>query len=427
MSGMRITGVHTAVVEANYDWTFVRVDAEGAGLSGIGECFCAPGLTAIVRDLAPLLIGEDARDVDRLWSKLRWGSSGAGSSAGIVYNAISGIEAALWDLVGQGYGVPIHRLLGGRFRDSVRMYADCHAGEALHSMDATMVERPARWGQSPPEAVAAGSLRNPEHGRAYAKGVPDEVFTPELYAARARQVVSDLGFSALKFDLDVPTPYMQDTASGTLSRAEIKYMVGLAAAVIDAVGDSVDVAFDCHWRYQVADASRLCHELEGLGLMWLEDPVPPENVPALARVTRSTSVPICTGENGYMRHGFREAFESGALDVCAPDPQKTGGLLETRRIADYADTHYISMAPHCIASPIGTVANVHVAAAIPNFLALEWHGMSVPFWNDLAVGFDGPVIDGGRIKVPDAPGLGVTLNLELAREYARPGEPFFDE
>ena len=174
--------MHTAVVEANYDWTFVRVDAEGEGLSGLGECFCAPGLTAIVRDLAPLLIGEDARDVDRLWAKLRWGCSGAGSAAGIVYNAISGIEAALWDLVGQLYGVPIHRLLGGRFRDSVRMYADCHAGEALHSMDATMVERPARWGQEPPEAVAAGSLRNPEHGRAYAKGIPDEVFTPELYA-----------------------------------------------------------------------------------------------------------------------------------------------------------------------------------------------------------------------------------------------------
>jgi L-alanine-DL-glutamate epimerase-like enolase superfamily enzyme len=424
---MRITGVHTAVVEANYDWTFVRVDAEAEGLSGLGECFCAPGLTAIVRDLAPLLIGEDARDVDRLWAKLRWGCSGAGSSAGIVYNAISGIEAALWDLVGQHYGVPIYRLLGGKFRDSVRMYADCHAGEALHSMDALMIERPARWGQEPPEQVAAGQIRNPEHGRAYAKGIPDEVFTPELYADRAKQVVADLGFSALKFDLDVPTPYMQDTASGTLSRAEVKYMVELAAAVIDAVGDEVDVAFDCHWRYQVADAQRLAHELEPLGLMWLEDPVPPENVAALARVTKSTSTRIATGENGYMRHGFREAFESGAIDIAAPDPQKTGGLLETRRIADYADTHYVSMAPHCIASPIGTVANVHVCAAIPNFLALEWHGMSVPFWNDLAVGFDGPVIDGGRVKVPDAPGLGLTLNLDLARQYARPGEPFFDE
>ena len=142
-------------------------------------------------------------------------------------------------------------------------------------------------------------------------------------------------------------------------------MVGLAAAVIDAVGDEVDVAFDCHWRYQVSDAQRLAHELEQLGLMWLEDPVPPENVQALARVTKSTTTPIATGENGYMRHGFREAFECGAIDVAAPDPQKTGGLLETRRIADYADTHYISMAPHCIASPIGTVANVHVARRDP--------------------------------------------------------------
>jgi gluconate/galactonate dehydratase len=294
-------------------------------------------------------------------------------------------------------------------------------------MDATMVPRPARWAQEPPEAIAAGQLRAPEHGRAYAKEVPDEVFTPELYAERAKQVVADLGFDALKFDLDVPTPYMKDTASGTLTRAEIRYMVQLAAAVIDAVGDEVDVAFDCHWRYQVADAQRLAHELEPLGLMWLEDPVPPENVEALARVTQSTSTPIATGENGYMRHGFREAFEHGAMSIAAPDLQKTGGLLEARRIADYAEMHYISLAPHNIASPIGTIASVHVAAAIPNFLCLEWHGMSVPFWEELAVGWDGPVIDRGRIRVPDGPGLGVELNLDVARQYAREGEPFFDE
>jgi gluconate/galactonate dehydratase len=427
LAAVKIAAVHTAVVEGNYDWTFVRVDADVEGLRGLGECFGAPGLTAIVRDLAPLLIGEDPRDVDRLWGKLRWGASGAGSPAGIVYNAISGLEAALWDLVGRAYGVPVYRLLGGKFRDSVRMYADCHAGEALESMDATMVPRPARWAQDPPEALAAGAVRAPAHGRAYAAAPPDELYTPEMYARRAREVVDEHGFSALKFDLDVPTAFQQDTASGTLTRAEVRMMVELAAAVIDAVGDEVDVAFDCHWRYQVADACRLAHELEPLGLMWLEDPVPPENVAALRRVTRSTATPIATGENGYLRHGFREAFETGALDIAAPDLQKTGGLLEGRRIADYADTHYIALAPHCIASPIGTVASVHVAAAVPNFLALEWHGMSVPYWSDLALGWDGPVISGGRIRVPEGPGLGVELNLDVAREYARPGEPFFDE
>src|SRR5262249_42741551 len=152
-------------------------------------------------------------------------------------------------------------------------------------------------------------------------------------------------------------------------------------------------------------------------------PVPPENVPALERVTSSTTTPIATGENAYLRHGFRELLETGAASIVAPDLQKTGGLLEARRIADLADTHYVSVAPHCIASPIGTVAAAHVAAAIPNFLALEWHGMSVPFWEQMV---DRPVISRGRIEVPTSPGLGMTLNLDVAREHARAGEPFFD-
>jgi L-alanine-DL-glutamate epimerase-like enolase superfamily enzyme len=132
---------------------------------------------------------------------------------------------------------------------------------------------------------------------------------------------------------------MRDTASGTLGRAEERAMVDLAAAVIDAVGDAVDIdAFDCNWRYQVADAQRRAHELEPLGLLWLQDPVPPENVAALRRVTTPTSTPIATGQNGYLRHSFHEALESGAIDIAAPDLQKTGELLEGRRIADYADT-----------------------------------------------------------------------------------------
>ena len=196
-------------------------------------------------------------------------------------------------------------------------------------------------------------------------------------------------------------------------------------AVREEVGDDVDLAFDCHWRYNAADAQRLAYELEPYGLMWLEDPVPPENTDAMARVTRATRTPIASGENLYLRHGFRPLLETGGLDVVSPDLQKTGGLLEARRIADLADAHYVSFAPHCIASPIGTMATAHVAAAVPNFLVLEWHGMSVPFWEDLTAGREGPVIEQGQITVTDAPGLGVTLDEDVAREYAKPGEPFF--
>jgi gluconate/galactonate dehydratase len=247
-----------------------------------------------------------------------------------------------------------------------------------------------------------------------------------MYAHKAREVVENMGFTAIKFDLDVPNPYTLDTHSGTLTHAEVKFMVSLVEAVREAVGDTVEISFDLHWRYNVSDAQRLAYELEPYGLMWLEDPVPPENIEAMRRVTQSTKTPIASGENYYMRFGFRESLEKGALDIIAPDLQKVGGLLEGRKICDMADTHYVAVAPHCIASPVGTIASAHVAAAVPNFLALEWHGMSVPFWEEMVTGFDGPVIQDGYIKVPEAPGLGVELNEEVAREYALEGEPFFE-
>jgi gluconate/galactonate dehydratase len=423
---LKITDVRTAVVEANYDWTFIRIYTD-EGVTGLGESFLAPGLTAIIRDLKPLLVREDPRNVDKLWSKMRWAASGAGSVGGIVYNAISGIEAALWDVVGKHYCAPIHAFLGGKYRDKVRIYADCHAGEALESLNSVMVARSPKWMPQEAAVSASSEANQPVHGRAYGEAEADETFTPEMYAQKAREVVEEMGFTAIKFDLDVPNQYTLDTFSGTLTNAEVKFMVSLVEAVREAVGETVDICFDLHWRYNVSDAQRLAYELEPYGLMWLEDPVPPENIEAMRRVAQSTKTPISSGENYYMRFGFRESLEKGALDIIAPDLQKAGGLLEGRKIADMADTHYVAVAPHCIASPIGTIASAHVAAAIPNFLALEWHGMSVPFWEDVVVGLDGPVIQDGFIKVPEAPGLGVELNEEVAREYALEGEPFFEE
>jgi L-alanine-DL-glutamate epimerase-like enolase superfamily enzyme len=424
---VKIVGIETAVVEANYDWTLIRIRTD-EDVTGIGECFLAPGLTAIVRELGRLLVGEDPRNVEKLWSKMRWAASGAGSVGGIVWNAISGIEIALWDAVGKHLGVPVYQLLGGRYRDRVRMYCDCHAGESLESLDSLMVARAPAWVDRDERRsmVVEAEIASPVHGRAYQYSGDEETYSPEQYAARAREVTGK-GFTALKFDLDVPNPHTLDTHSGTLTDAEIRFMAGLVEAVRDAVAHDADIAFDCHWRYNVADAQRLAYALEPYGLMWLEDPVPPENVPAMRRVTQATRTPIASGENLYLRHGFREALETGALDVIAPDLQKCGGLWEGRKIADLADTHYMAVAPHCIGSPVGTIAAVHLAAAIPNFLALEWHAMDVPFWDDLVAGVETPLIRDGHIAVPDAPGLGIELNEELAREHAREGEPFFGD
>jgi gluconate/galactonate dehydratase len=190
---LKILRVKTAVVEGNFDWTFVRIETD-EGVRGLGECFFAPGLTSILRSLEPLLLGEDPRDIHRLFRKLQLATSGAGSVAGIVYNAISGLEAALWDLLGQWLGVPIFRLLGGKFRDRVRVYADCHGGEALESLDEVLRSRPARW-----------EPKGPAHAPKdyFGEASEDSPASPDDYRRHALAQRAE-GFTALKFDLDVP-------------------------------------------------------------------------------------------------------------------------------------------------------------------------------------------------------------------------------
>jgi L-alanine-DL-glutamate epimerase-like enolase superfamily enzyme len=411
---VKIKRVKTAVVEGNFDWTFVRVETD-EGTRGLGECFFAPGLTSILRSLEPLLVGEDPRDIRRLFRKLQLATSGAGSTAGIIYNAISGIEAALWDLLGQSLGVPIYRLLGGKFRDRVRVYADCHGGESLESLDEVLRTRPASW--SPKDAK--------DKARDYFGETTDEpACTPEDYRRQALKKKAE-GFTALKFDLDVPGTEGGDAYNRALSNRAIDRMVALIGAVRDAVDIETDIAVDCHWRYNASDMIIVAHELEPFRLMWLEDPVPPNNIAALKEVSSKVRIPIATGENLFLFEGFQEIIAQHSLSIVTPDLQKVGGLGVARSIASFADIHSMPVAPHNISSPIGTVASAHFCSAIPNFLALEFHASDVPFWNDLVAGISTPVIENGYITLPDKPGLGVTLNEDIARRYARKGEPFF--
>ena len=413
---MKITRLKTAVVEGNFDWTFVRLETD-EGLRGLGECFFAPGLTAILRSLEPLVVGEDPRDIHRLFRKLRLATSGAGSIAGIIYNAISGIEAALWDLLGQSLGVPIYQLLGGKFRDKVRIYADCHAGEALECLDEVLRSRPACWVSKGPTAHIAKDYFGEASGEPRCS--PDD-YRRRAVAMKAR------GFTALKFDFDVPGTEGADAYNHVLSNRAIDYGISLIAAAREAVGVDTDIAVDCHWRYNPSDVIKVARELEPFRLLWLEDPVPPENVAALKEVNAKVRIAIATGENLFLFEGFQEIIAQHALSVVTPDLQKVGGLAVAQSIAQFADVHSMPVAPHNISSPVGTLAATHFCAAIPNFLALEFHASEVPFWDDLVTGLPHPLIQGGFIRLPDEPGLGVTLNEEVARRYVRKGEAFFE-
>jgi L-alanine-DL-glutamate epimerase-like enolase superfamily enzyme len=342
------------------------------------------------------------------------------SGGGSVYHAISGIEAALWDLVARTLEVPLWRLFGGCFRDRVRIYADCHAGEALTSYSATLVSRRLPWMGEADEELAEA---DPEVHWSPADAT--DVYTPEAYAARA-SAMADQGFTALKFDLDLPLLPHEDLYARTISDAQLERQLAIAEGTVEAVAGRADVAFDLHWRYAPADALRLARSLEHLPVLWLEDPTPPQDLASVSRLAERTTTPICTGENLYGLHGFASLIEHGGVDILAPDIQKVGGLADTRRIAALADVHSRPVAPHNIAGPIGTLASAHVCASIPNFLALEWHAASVPFFDELLVG-EGPLIVDGYVALPDDPGIGADLDLDVARRYARPGEPFFDE
>lgn len=414
---MKITRLTTAVIESNFDWTLVKIDTD-EGVTGYGEAFVGPALAAVLRQYAPVLVGEDPTAFDRVVRRLRMRSTHA--YPGLTAQALGAIESALLDVSGKKFGLPLWQILGGKYRDQVLIYADCHAGETLESLTPLVSPRVPSW-MGPEAAPSSGQVSLKHHGW-NASG--SEHLTPEAYA-RAAERMAGCGFRVLKFDVDVPTPYETDEYNRTLSRAEIEYAVCLVAAVRGAIGRDVGLAIDCHWNYGVQAAVELARALEPYDLLWLEDPVPPENVAALAQVQRNTRLAVTTGENHFHRLDFERLILEAGLRVLAPDAGKLG-VWESRKLADLADMHYVNLAVHNIAGPVGTLAAAHLCAAIPNFLALEWHAASVPFFDELARGADGPLISGGCLRVPDRPGLGIELDEDVAWRYRKPGEPFFE-
>jgi gluconate/galactonate dehydratase len=232
------------------------------------------------------------------------------------------------------------------------------------------------------------------------------------------------GFRYVKLDLDVFSTAREGT-SRTASAADLDRMRELAVAVRSAIGPDVGLAFDCHWRFDVMTALAVAEAVAPVRPLWLEDPVPP-TPEAMAAVTSRSPVPIATGENTYLVEGFEALLRAGSTHIVTPDIQKAGGMAECLRIGDLAARHYVPFAPHCIASPLGLMAAAHVCAALPNHLCLEFHGSDVAFWADLVVA-DGPVIRNGDVWIPEAPGLGVELNMDVVRRYSPHGEPVFDE
>ncbi|EJN61295.1 mandelate racemase/muconate lactonizing enzyme family protein [Halogranum rubrum] len=376
---VEITDIQTTMIDGNFPWTLVRIYTD-AGVVGTGEAYWGAGVPELIERMKPFLIGENPLDIDRMFEHLVQKMSGEGSVQGVTVTAISGIEVALHDVAGKILDVPAYQLLGGKYRDKVRVYCDCHTADEAD---------------------------------------------PQACADEAERVVEELGYDALKFDLDVPSGHEKDRANRHLRNSEIRHKAEIVEAVTERVKDKADVAFDCHWTFSAGSAKRLAAAIADYDVWWLEDPVPPENHDVQREVTESCpTTPIAAGENVYRKHGHRRLLEEQAVDIIAPDMPKVGGMRETRKIADMADTYYVPVAMHNVASPVATMASAHVATAIPNSLAVEYHSYQLGWWEDLV---EEDVIEDGYIEIPEKPGLGVTLDMDVVEEKMIDGETLFDE
>ncbi|WP_435349161.1 mandelate racemase/muconate lactonizing enzyme family protein [Haloarchaeobius sp. HRN-SO-5] len=379
-----ITGIDTMVVDGNFPWTIVTLETD-AGVTGIGEAYPSPGVHEIITDyIEPILVGQDPTDVERLYNLMRVSLSGRGSQQGVGTIAISGVEIALWDAAGKLLDQPIYQLLGGKMRENVLVYADCHAGEAM---------------------VTSAD-----------EGQEASAYEPEAYAAAARAAVDD-GFDVVKFDLDVPSGRDINRKARHFDPPEIEHKRRIVEAVTDEIGHDAEIAVDLHWNFNPETAARICEAVEPYNLAWVEDPIPPENTDAMTELRRRVDTPLLTGENRYGRHGFRDLIEDQSVDFLAPDVPKTGGIAETKKIADMAEAYYQTLVPHNIGSPVATIATAHVGATVPNFYGLEYHAREVEWWEDLVVGDD--LIQNGRMDVPDGPGLGIELDWDAVREHEK--------
>jgi L-alanine-DL-glutamate epimerase-like enolase superfamily enzyme len=387
---MQITDIQASVIgrqephSGGCVWTFVRVYTD-EGIVGTGECNSASAASGFavkeaIMALKPMLIGKDPMKTGPLYEMMRRRGRYGGTSSPPIIFAITGIENALYDITGKALGVPVYKLLGGAYRDKIRLYADLHAGDEE---------------------------------------------TAEAYAEKAVEVIEEEGYSAVKFDVDHTGVGKLDPVNWSVGAKEMSHIIDLISSVREAIGYEIDLAIDCHGQFDLPSAITLAKAVEDLRLMWLEEPVPAENINALAQVRASTSTVICTGENQYTRFEFLELLQNQAVDVIMPDLAKAGGIMEGKRIAEIADAHYVPIAPHNVSSPLGMMAACHVVASVPNFLVLEFHGREIPWWNDLYEG-DRPFIRDGWVHLPDRPGIGVELNDKVAKSLLWKGDTYFD-
>ena len=367
---MKIVDIKTVVVNARMrNWVFVKVETDTPGLDGWGEAsleWKTRAVAAAVDDLKPFIVGDDPTRIEHLYQKLYRQPFFRPGVVGL--SAISGIEQACWDILGKHLGVPVYKLLGGAVRDKVRMYTHLGGGEM----------------SSVYESFDAGRVID-----------------------LALQVV-ERGYTAVKV---VFVPYSEPL----MGVPYVKKFAAVMGRLREAVGDRVDIMIDFHGGTYPAVAIEYINAVAEYRPYFCEEPVPPENIDALAQVRQAVRVPIATGERLVTRHQFREVLEKQAAHVIQPDLCHCGGLLEAKKISAMAEAYYVGVAPHNPLGPIANAAALHFALSTPNFLIQEDMLADVQWrWEVVESALK---TENGYWLPCDEPGLGVKVNERAAAQH----------
>lgn len=395
-SDLRITDIRCAdIVGAPFTSSLLKIYTN-QGIVGLGEVRDGASKTFALM-LKSRLLGENPCDVDRLFRRIKQ-FGGHGRQGG----GVSAIEIALWDLAGKAYGVPIYQMLGGRFRDRVRMYCDTDASKpsgtetgkrlkARMALGYTFLKMDLGLGQIMHVEGAIGAPTGLlDSYRINPHRMPGE--TPEQ--RRQRNAAYDA------HNVRHPFTGLHFTEKG------LDLLEQYLAEVRQEIGPEIPLAIDHFGHISLNDGIRLARRVEKYNPAWLEDVIPWQYTDQYEQLARSTCVPICTGEDIYLKEDFMPLLESG-IAVIHPDLLTSGGILETKKIGDAAQDHGVAMAIHMAESPIAAMAAAHVAVATENFLALEQHSVDVPWWDDIVIGPPKPLVKDGFMTVTDRPGLGI--------------------
>jgi L-alanine-DL-glutamate epimerase-like enolase superfamily enzyme len=382
-SQLKITDMRSVLVASNYDYPIIRIDTN-QGVYGLGEARDA-GREGTALVLKPHLIGRNPLQIEPILDSLRNFANHQRMGGGY-----SAVDMALHDIAGKVFGVPAWRLIGSQYRDRIRIYCDTD--------------------QSPDPRVFAERLKKRrEQGFTFFK--------------------MDLGTSLVK---DKPGAV---NSRGTATEKGLAYLGEYVQAIREQIGWEAPLATDHFGPLSVNDSIRYARSFEKYDLAWAEDMIQvghlgaggdaPKNWRGYKELKEATTTPIATGESLFgLEEGFRDLIENRAIDIIHPDPLTSGGIRETKRIADFAALHGVQTAIHFAGSPVGCLASVHMAATLKDMLAMENHAVDIPWWDSLVTGAGKKIVDRGYIAVPNSPGLGLELNEAAVKEHIRKGGYF---